>query len=330
MIKLGIISFAHGHANSYAKAVQQSKGTMLLGIADADRVRGEEAAARFGVQYYADYQQLLEQDIDAVIITSENLHHKEHVIAAAKAGKHILCEKPISPSTSDAEEMIRICREHGVILQTAFPCRFATPVIQAKQWIDEGNLGRIVAIKGTNRGKNPGGWFNNKQLAGGGAVIDHTVHVVDLMRWFMKAEVKQVYAEIGQLHPHIEVEDCGLLNMQFDNGVFATLDCSWSRNATYPTWGDVTMEIVGTEGTLTLDAFHQKSDLYSNRDGHKYSYWGDDMDLGLLRDFIHTIASGKPIPSITGEDGLRAVEVALAAYESSEKGKPVSLHSKSI
>jgi predicted dehydrogenase len=190
--------------------------------------------------------------------------------------------------------------------------------------IDNGQLGRILAIKGTNRGTNPGGWFLDVSQSGGGAVIDHTVHVVDLMRWFMKAEVREVFAEVDNRFLDETIDDCGILTFEFDNGVFATLDCSWSRNKTYPTWGDVTLEIVGTEGTLSIDAFAQKLNVYDNKDGVKWDFYGDDMDEGLIKDFIDAVRT-KREPSITGIDGLRAIEVAFAAYESSKTNKSVSV-----
>lgn len=321
-MKIGIISSAHMHIYSYAHALKEIKGVEIVGIADEDEKRGKEFAEQFSVGYYVRYDELLKQPMDAVIVTSENANHKEHVLAAARAGKHILCEKPISASKEDAEEMIKVCREQGVILQIAFPVRFNASIIRAKQMIEQGKLGRILAMKGTNHGQNPGGWFIDPKLSGGGAVIDHTVHVVDIMRWFMGAEVKEVYAEVGSLIAADGIDDSGIVSMEFDNGVFATLDCSWSRNKTFPTWGDVTLEIVGTKGTLSLDALNQKLNVYSNESGNRWDFWGENMDLGLIRDFVDCVRENRQ-PSITGEDGLRALEVALAAYESGKTNQPV-------
>lgn len=323
-MKVGIISFAHGHAYSYANALTKLDGVEILGIADENEERGRKAAAEFNTEYYADYEDLLNQPIEAVVITSENSKHHEHVVAAAKKGKHILCEKPLAHTAEAAQAIIDICKEHNVILQTAFPVRFSTPVVEAKRIIDSGDLGNIVAIKATNRGTNPGGWFVDREKSGGGAVIDHTVHVVDIIRWYTGAEVKEVYAEIGNLVSDYDIDDCGQLTMEFDNNMFATLDCSWSRNDAYPTWGDVTLEIVGTRGTLSVDAFGQKTNLY-NRDGAHWDFWGDDMDRGLVEDFISSVREGKS-PSITGEDGLKALSVAIAAYESSKKQEPVQVN----
>ena len=322
-MKVGIISFAHGHAHGYASALRNIEGVQIVGIADDDQNRGRNAAEKYQTKYFKEYEELLQQDIDAVIITSENSKHLEHVVAAAKAGKHILCEKPLATKVEDAKEMIEACKQNHVILQTAFPVRFNTAIVRAKKIIENGELGQIFAIKGTNRGTNPGGWFVDLEKSGGGAVIDHTVHVVDIMRWFMGAEVREVYAEIDNTITSGPSDDCGILTIDFENDVFTTLDCSWSRTETYPTWGDVTLEIVGSEGTLKVDAFAQKLDVYA-QDGVSWNYWGDNMDFELVKDFLNSVSTGKE-PSITGFDGMKALEVALAAYESSKNRQPVRL-----
>jgi UDP-N-acetylglucosamine 3-dehydrogenase len=322
-MRVGIISFAHMHAHGYADALVQLEGVEFAGIADDNAERGKQAAEKYGTVYYGSVTELL-QAVDAVVVTSENIKHHQHVVAAAQAGKHILCEKPLSTTVDKAEDMIRVCKENGVILQTAFPVRFNASVVRAKQMIDEGVVGRILAIKGTNRGTNPGGWFVQKELSGGGAMIDHTVHVVDIMRWYMNAEVREVYAENDTKFSDYGIDDCGIMSMEFDNGVFASLDFSWSRNKTFPTWGDVTLEIVGTAGTLTVDATAQRLHLYSDEQGYKYEGWGEDMDLLLVRDFTDSVRDGKE-PSITGLDGLRAVEVALNGYQSVDRGETVRI-----
>lgn len=325
-MRIGVISFAHMHAFGYTEALSHLEGIELAGIFDPVEERGRKYAEHFGTTYFADYHELLAQDLDGVIVTSENAHHKEHVIAAAEAGVHVLCEKPISTNARDAQDMINACRSHGVILQTAFPVRYNTSVIRAKEMVQAGKLGRILAMKGTNRGRNPGGWFIEKELSGGGAVIDHTVHVADIMRWISGAEVKEVYAEVDHLISEKPIDDCGILSMEFDNGVFATLDCSWSRNKEFPTWGDVTLEIVGTAGTLSLNAINQKLNVYNDKQGYRHHFWGDNMDLGLVRDFVSSISSGASEAAVTGEDGLRALEVALAAYRSSERKCAVTMN----
>src|SRR5438094_400261 len=106
--------------------------------------------------------------------------------------------------------------------------------------IADGAIGEVLAVKGTNHGSLPPGWLTDPALAGGGAVMDHTVHVADLLRWILEREFVSVYAEIDTLlHPGLPVDDCGTLLLEMEGGVFASLDPSWSRPRTFPTWGDV-------------------------------------------------------------------------------------------
>ena len=324
-MKVGIMSFAHMHAYSYASALAQLPDADLAGIWDDDEKRGKEAAAKFNTAYYRNEQTFLETEMDAVIICSENARHKEMVISAARAKKHILCEKPIATSVEDAEEMIRVCEENGVILQIAFPVRFSEPIQQLKQIADRGELGEIIAFRTTNRGQNPGGWFIDPSQSGGGAVLDHTVHMVDIMRWYLGKEVKAVHAIVDSFFHNLEIDDAGILTLEFENGVIASHDASWSRFTEYPTWGDVTIEVIGTKQTVRVDALKEHIRKFSS--GPKplsHLFYGNDMDFGLIRDFIDCIKY-KRQPSITGKDGLKALEVALAAYQSSEKKKTVYL-----
>lgn len=320
-----MMSFAHMHAGSYAACVNQIPEAELAGIADDNRERGQDMAKRFGTSFFASYEELLRQDIHAVIVCSENVRHKELTVMAAEAGKHVMCEKPLAASIEDGRTMITECKKHGVKLQTAFPCRFSPAMAQALQAIGAGQIGKIFAIRGTNRGRCPGGWFTDLSLAGGGAVMDHTVHVADLMRWVMGAEPAEVYAEIGNLMLHKDFDDTATLSIRFDNGVFATLDPSWSRPPSFPFWGDVTMLIVGSDGYIALDLFAQKMDLYSDRTMQcSWEHWGDNIDLGLVKSFVNSVARDLPV-EVTGEDGLAAAAVAIAAYESAKRCVPVKV-----
>jgi UDP-N-acetylglucosamine 3-dehydrogenase len=325
-VKIGMISFAHMHAGSYANCLKQIDGVEIAGIYNEDEDQGKALAQRFGSKFYSDYNKLLEQELDGVIVCSTNADHKNHVISAADAGcKHILCEKPIATTLDDAKAMIYRCKENKAELGIAFPCRYIPAVINAKVAIDDASIGKILAAKTTNHGSMPGGWFIVKEKSGGGAVMDHTPHVVDLLRWFMKSDPIEVYAEIDNKFHNMDIDDTGILTIQFDNGVFATLDTSWSRTKSYPTWGDVTMEIVGTEGVISVDGFAQDIDLYSDANNSaQWVYWGDNMDLFLVKDFIASVRGEKPF-SIKGEDGLKALEVALAAYESAKVKSPIKI-----
>jgi myo-inositol 2-dehydrogenase/D-chiro-inositol 1-dehydrogenase len=195
--------------------------------------------------------------------------------------------------------------------------------MKAKQAIDAGEIGEIIAMKGTNRGTMPRGWFLDPALSGGGALLDHTVHVMDLMHWFTGSKAKQVYAHSETLFHEVDIDDAGMVHVEFENGVFAVLDPSWSRSASFPTWGDVTLEVIGTKGVLSIDAFAQKNEVYSDSQGKgRWSYWGDHMDAGLVDSFITALKEQREVP-ITGMDGYLSAKVAIAAYESARLGQPV-------
>ncbi len=326
--RIGMISFAHLHAHSYAASLKQiPEQAEIAGVFDDNPERGKEAAEGLNVPFFDSCEQLLEQDIQGVVICSENAKHKDFALQSAEAGKHILCEKPISISVPDAQSMIDSCSKNNIKLMIAFPCRFITSIVRIYQLLQEGRLGKILAMKGTNRGTMPGGWFIEKNLAGGGAVMDHTVHVVDAWRWMLNKDVVSVYAESDQLfYSDINIDDTGLLSLEFEGGIFATLDTSWSRpNASFPTWGDVTMEIVGEKGSLSLDAFRQQLEIYNN-DMVKSQWvcWTDDPNLAMIKGFIKMIENNDESP-VPGYDGLKAMEVALAAYRSIEAKGPVAL-----
>lgn len=324
-VKIGIMSMAHMHAYSYAAAINVIDGAQLVGIADEDGERAVATAEQFGTRAFADYGALLSEDLDAVVIGSENVHHRELCEMAAAAGKHVLCEKPLATTVADGEAMITVCREQGVQLMTAYPCRFSPAMARLKSWVDGGEAGRVLAIRGTNRGRCPFGWFVDPSLSGGGAVIDHTVHVTDLMRWLLRDEVTEVYAEVSNRMFGQSFDDVGFLSLGFGSGVFATLDASWSRPKSFPTWGDVTMAVVCEKGTLTMDMFSQNLVVYSDQSGGvSWSPWGSNIDELMLRAFVEAVREGAAVP-VTGEDGLRGAEVALAAYRSAQEQKVVHL-----
>lgn len=336
-LNLGMLSFAHVHAPAYAALLRAMPDAALVAIADDDRARGEAAAREYGAEYVADYGALLaREDIAAVVVCAPNVEHRALVVAAAAAGKPVLCEKPLATTYADGAAMIAACRQAGVPLMTAFSMRFSPPVIALREMVRDGAIGDVVAVNATNHGSVPPGWLTDPALAGGGAVLDHTVHVADLLRWITGREYTRVYAEIDTLlHPGLPVDDCATLLMDLEGGIFASLDPSWSRPKSYPTWGDVTLEVIGTRGVLALDAFAQQIAVYSDvqarsrwgegvRGGVEWANYAGSGDEGMLAAFVAAVRDGRPVP-VTGEDGLRAAEVALAAYESARRGEPVPI-----
>jgi predicted dehydrogenase len=321
------LGVAHGHADSYLSCLRQRRDVDVIGLYNDESTRGRRLAEEQQTPFYATVEALLAQGLDGVIVCAENARHRPLVEAAAGRVRAILCEKPIATTLADAQAIIDTCAASQTELQICFPVRFAPPVQWLKATLDEGTLGTVYALQTTNHGDMPGGWFVEPALAGGGAVIDHTVHVIDLLRWFWQTEVTEVYAEVGDslLHPGLGTDDVGLLSFTLANGIYGTLDTSWSRPTSYPTWGDVKLEVTAENGVVYINVFDQALAISSDKVGKSILRpWGSSMNQGLVDDFIGMIKEGRS-PSITGRDGLAALEVALAAYQSAASGQPVKL-----
>jgi predicted dehydrogenase len=328
-VRVGMMSFAHVHAPAYAVVLEDLEQADFVGLTDADANRGREAAERFGVRYFDDADPLFEA-VDAVVVCSENKNHARDAIPAMQAGVHVLCEKPISTTVDDARAIMAASEASGSQFRTAFPVRYLPSIVRAREIVREGSLGRILAINATNHGQIPGGWFLDPDLAGGGAVMDHTVHLADVLRWMLDAEVESVYAEVDSFFGATETDDAAILTLElqggpFAEGIFATIDPSWSRGEGYPTWGDVTMRIAGTAGVLDVDPFARPLRTFGHKSGApSWSYTGEDMNALMLADFLRGVARGEP-SGASGLDGLRTLEVVLAAYSSAESHKPVRI-----
>lgn len=322
-MRVAILSTAHVHFDLFSQALKECRGVEFVGIHDADPEKGRRKADAYGTGYFDRLGDALDQ-CDAVVVCSENALHEELTLAALEAGKHVLCEKPLSISVASAEKMAKKAEETGLVLATAFPMRFNTPVNNMKKALSQGAIGQILAFHGTNQGQCPGGWFVDRELAGGGAVTDHTVHLLDLMRWLSGSEVKKVYAEIDSfLYSRSPIDDVGHVQLEFENGVIADIDPSWSRPPGYPTWGGLTLRVTGSGGSIDLDAFAQNIHLYTDERTH-WEPWGDNEYLSMIEGFVRAIRR-EPTELATAWDGVEAVKVVEAAYLSAREGEVVSL-----
>ena len=323
-LRVGLISFAHVHAAGVARTLRALDQVDFIGVHDEDAARGRAAAKEHGARWHESPDGLLAAS-DAVVIESTNADHRRYTEAAAARGVHVLTDKPIATTVADGKAMIDTCARAGVQLGIAFPVRSSPAVIALREAIAGGMLGTIRAVRATNPGQYPGRWFGDKKEAGGGAVMDHTVHAADAIRWLLADEVTRVHAELGSFVYGLDVEDCGILTLDLASGAFASIDCSWSRPQTFPTWGGVTLHVVGDKATVDIDVFRQALTHYDDAAGRaKLVGWGDDLNTRMIGDFVDAILARRRVP-IDGEAGLRALEVAIAAYRSAEMRRPVDI-----
>lgn len=331
-VRVGIVSLAHVHAPPYAAALAGLQAAEFVGVTDEDATRGNEAAERFGVGFFEQPEALFEA-VDAVVLCSENRRHARDAISALEHGVHVLCEKPIATTVEDARAMILASEAANRQLRIAFPVRYLPSIQRARDVVRSGGVGRVIAVNATNHGQIPGGWFLDPEVSGGGAVMDHTVHVADLLRWMLDVEARSVYAEVGTFFGAGEVDDGAILTLEleggtegiFADGTFATIDPSWSRGYGFPTWGDVTLRITGTEGVLDVDPFAMPLRTFDHETGRpSWAYTGEDMDALMLADFLRGVADDDPAGA-SGVDGLRTLEIVLAAYRSGRDHKPITV-----
>jgi predicted dehydrogenase len=265
-LRVGMISWAHVHAEFRAKALRELPGTRIVAISDDNEVRGRAAAKRFGVDHFiSDWRDLVRRDdLDVVMVHSENAHHADQVVAAAQAGKHVFCEKPIATTVSDAARMVKAVEEAGVEGTAAFVSRFSQEATRAKAVVDSGILGTIIhtrsfiglsGIREIGCPPDMADWMEDPELGGGGAWIDEGSHGIDLVRWLIGDIVRVAAMTANRNKPKLKVDDVGTAILTYANGALGEIGTAWSmaveigmRNL---------LEIYGSTGTLIMRATDQ-------------------------------------------------------------------------
>jgi predicted dehydrogenase len=336
-LRVGVLSFAHTHAISYLGALAampdvEVRGTDPGGVSTGTALgdlRGAGLARALDAGYADTVDELLAWGPDAVIVTSENARHREYVELAAAAGVHVLCEKPLATSWQDGLAIRDAVDRAGVLLMMAFPVRFASAFDRLRATRGSGALGRVFSVRGANNGMLPlaRDWFTDARLSGGGALVDHVVHVADLIDGLTGAAPVSVTAVANRvLHAgRANAETAGLVTITYDDGTIAAVDCSWSRPDTSPVWGGLTLDVAGTGGTVSVDFFGAAARGLDAVGGRPIELrYGPDHDLPMLRTFLAAVASGEqPQPDVGV--GLRTLSIVLAAQESVRTGRTVAV-----
>lgn len=319
-VRVGLVSGAHVHAPSFIACLQANPKAEFVGLWDDRTERGEALARQYETHFTPDLGTLLGQ-VDAVCIASENMRHLEHIQAAVKARKHILCEKPIAPNADHARQIAALAETEGLVMATAFPCPFSPNFALAQTRVANGDIGTLLAACCTNQGRCPFGWFTEPELSGGGAMIDHVVHVADLLRRLFGPNATHVQAQTGNGHYGKTWDDTALVTLGFEGGSFASIDSSWNRPSNYHTWGNVKLNLVGEKGVIELDLFSQGA-ILTDPTGVKSVGTGSNLDALMVGDFLDAILEGRA-PMSTLNDGLWASQIAIKAYESvAQAGQP--------
>jgi predicted dehydrogenase len=333
--KVAVLSFAHGHAQGYVRYLLTRCDVEVIacdpdGMASPDAgPRGLELANQLGVTYVDSVQEALAWGPDAVVVCSENINHRALVEQAAAAGAQILCEKPLATTAADAAAMLAATREAGVALMIAYPVRFSPSFVDLLAQVRAGALGEVLAVMGTNNGWIPLGdrqWFTDPALSGGGCFVDHIVHCADLLDALLgqsATSVRAVSNAILHADAGVQVETGGLVTITYPSGVIATIDCSWSQPLSAPNWGGLTLEVVGTKGSIKIGPFASHVGGYGTK-GAIWLPFGPDLDAAMIEEFLAGVVQGRS-PQPDGQVGLRTVSLMNAAQRSARTGAPVAL-----
>jgi predicted dehydrogenase len=336
-IGVAVLGAAHtGHAWAYCRALTESPNAHVVGLHDPEPEHGRWIHQDFGVPLVEDPAALLAvPGVEAVLVCSANVDHRADVELAASHGKHVLCEKPIATTVEDAEAMVAACAAAGVQLHQAFVSRFLPLVERARTAVRDGRLGELISMVGANRGRPPlppayPSWITDPVAAGGGALIDHAVHVVDVMRHVSGLEVAEVSAEAGSLIWGLEVDDVAVVSLRFDSGAVGSIDPSWSVPEDHPWDYDFSLRLLGSDGALDITDAAESLTVVSTRKragrGMRLASFAEDADRAMVEAFLASVRAGAVLdPCATGEDGVRALEVALAGYRSAAAGTAVDV-----
>lgn len=321
----GVVGLGMGRA--HCRRLLQERRAKLVAVCDIDKARGRAAEEEFGVPWFRDYKDMLKcPGLEVVIVATPSGMHAPFAIQAAKAGKHVLCEKPIEVELSRARRIVQACRKAGVKLQVGFQNRCTRDSLRTRGDIETGRLGKLLfgeMIMHWWRSDNyfkQGRWRGTWKLDGGGAFMNQAVHYVDLLVWFMGKPVSVVGRAKTMLHP-IETEDVGMAIVNFEGGAQAVLVAT---TTSYPIAEDHTViHLQGTEGRVTLSGSYvlERTDVHLAKGGGRAPA---ARATTLYRDLMRAIDEDRD-PICSGEEALKSLALIKAIYRSSRTCRQVRL-----
>jgi predicted dehydrogenase len=336
MIRVGLLSFWHVHAPEYARYAAENPNTQIVAVWDEQPERGQAEAGKRNARFYNTLDELLASDVDAVVVDTPTSMHRDVMVAAAQAGKHIFTEKVLAPTLRECNEIVAAVDQASVKLLVSLRRYYAGYTKAIKQILDQGQLGDVtlVRIRDAHNGavptaQNPKGWlvdhFFNKAETHGGAMIDLGCHPMYLTRYFagMPESVSATYG----YHTRREVEDNAVVTLSYPEGRIGVVETGFVSS-----YSPFTIEICGTEGSLIYGIPQGRLQMKSNKTGGREEPWTiqDDVpgDRGpaAFEEWIGLIQNDTTAP----ENRQLALDLSAlmeAANLSAENGRAVRLDS---
>ncbi|MCS7071411.1 MAG: Gfo/Idh/MocA family oxidoreductase [Anaerolinea sp.] len=339
-LRFGIIGcgrVAPRHAQSLID-LQPSHNVRLVAVCDVIESRAQQFARTYGAEPYTEYRALLaREDIDAVSICVPSGLHSAIGQDAARAGKHVLVEKPIALTLDDADRLIAACKTHGVTLGVVLQNRFNPPMRDLRALVDSGALGRLLLGAVTVRWYRPqsyydDGWHGTWAMDGG-ALMNQSIHHIDALQWLM-GEVHSVFAYTATLAHRMEAEDVGVAVVRFKSGALATIEGS---TVTYPENLEGSIALFGEHGSVKVggtalnrkviwkvkDHLEEERELLMHEALDPPSVYGTSH-REQISEMIQAIRERRP-PVTHGREARKSLEIVLAIYESARTRREVFL-----
>jgi predicted dehydrogenase len=322
---LGVGEMGRRHAENIRRLVP---GARLVAVADVAVTRAKEVAAKLEIEHsFGSFEDMLaHQDIDCVVIATPDKFHAQAIRTAAAAQKHILSEKPLALSLADARAALDAVAQAGVHLQVGFMRRYDPAYAAAMKRIEAGEIGEPVIFKSIGRDKDAPPISAYQSKLNGMLLYNNTIHDFDLARWLMQDEVTEAhtYATVAIRPDVAQYGDivASVVNLKYGRGAIGNIESFVQSTYGY----DIRTEIVGSAGSILVGSIQQTSAIFLTKNGGTQTLADHfltrftDAYVAEVRDFVGNLLNDRPL-RVTGEDGLRALEIAVAAENSYREGK---------
>lgn len=319
-LNLGVIGLG-AIGQKHCSAISVLERAKLVAVADINEQVLSSTAAQYGATPYADVQELLQHPgLDAVVVATPDDLHREACVLAAEAGKHILVEKPLATTLEDSRAIIDAAESAKVKLMVGFTLRFSLHYLQAKKAATDGTLGDLMSIFARRENI-----ISQAERLNGrcGVLMFLGPHDFDAMRWIVGSEPVSIYTQAAtSVQSAYPIENETFSIIRFANGVVGCAQIGWVLPDKHPARKDFKLDLIGSKGSLNLDQMRQGIEIYSQSGANFPS-----VSAGLVdedRAFVDCILDDTKVP-VSGQDGLAAVRMVLAAMKSIETGLPVEL-----
>jgi predicted dehydrogenase len=328
MLKLGIIGCGMIAELGHMPAIAKVPGLRLYALYDRDFARAKLLQEQFGVPHaYPSEEDFHGSEIDAVVICTPAPVHRANVLAAARAGKHVLCEKPLGVTEEEMVEMDEAMRAAGLQLFTAFNYRFSQSAIDIRRLVAEGGIGEVRLLRLIYNWHLHGKWHWDEdgrrvdaplrvgRMEEGGPLVDCGVHQIDLARWWLASEARWQRG-LGVWIDDYEAPDHVFLHLGHDCGAHTMVEMSFSYNTTsQEPRTNFLYELIGTDGVIRYSREEHTFEMRNSRGTHYLPWHPEKSFVGMYAEFARALESGEPGDMPTAHDGIMASRIAWSATE---------------